>query len=1046
MVRKLIDFALDQRIVTIALLLVFVAYGWYAYRQLPIEAFPDPDDPHVQVITLWPGQAAEDVEAQVTRPTEQQLNSTPRLTAIRSTSMFGLSVVTLTFEDDVDDNIARAQVLERMQEVTLPTGAQWQLGALTTSTGEVYRYVIRDPRHKLEEVRAVQDWVVEPALRQVPGVGDVNAFGGGIKQYQVFVKPELLSQHRVTLQQVVQALQNNNLNIGGNVLKTGEQSLVVRGVGVLVDLADIGNVVVTSYNGHPIYVRNVADVRTGMAPRQGIAAYRRVNSDGSVGQSDDIVETIVLNRKGTNALRVIEGIKQKVSHLNQSVLPHVLAGARIVSIYDRTELVDQTLHTVMHNLLYGAILIFVICFVFTSNLRAALVIWLVIPLALLSAFVTLHLKGVPANLLSFGAVDFGILVDAAVVIVEAILVRQALSPHQDLRELVRHTSIGLARPMLFAKLILIVSLIPIFTFERVEGRIFRPMALTIAGAILGATLITFTIVPLAASALLRVRRAVRDNFVTAVLKVVYARSLRFALSYKALTLGLAVTLLGASFYVGMHLGTEFLPKLDEGNIWMDVTMPLSISPDTAKENERKIRQILQSFPESKLIFTQLGRPDDGTDTKGWNHLEVGVHLPPHEQWTTRGADGKFVDKDGLIAQMNQRLGELPGLTFNFSQYIEDNVEEALSGVQGELAIKLFGDDLKVLQEKGEEIRKAISQVPGNADLEVEQLSGQPNLTITPRPDALARYGVDRQTVLSLVETGLGGKVAGSLLEGQRRFDIVVRLDQPARSAVGRIGDLWVDTPAGQRIPLATLADIQLETGAARIQRDENHRRIAIKCSIRGRDMGSFVGEAQRKVAAAVSIPAGYDLTWEGQFENQRRANARLRIIIPLSLLLIMMLLYWAFRRVRYAVLVMVNVPFVLVGAIALLFVTHTNLSVSAMIGFIALAGVSVLNGTVLVAQFNQLRAAGMPLREAVIRGSTGRMRPMLMTALMAAIGMYPMAASRGIGSEVQRPLALVVLGGMLSAVALMLIVLPVLYEMFEYYFPSEVTVPEGLVD
>jgi cobalt-zinc-cadmium resistance protein CzcA len=1047
MVKKLIDFALDQRIVMIALLLVFIGYGWYAYRELPVEAFPDPDDPHVQVITLWPGQAAEDVEAQVTLPTEQQLNSTPRLTAIRSTSMFGLSVVTLTFEDDVDDNIARSQVIERMQGVTLPTGAQWQLGALTTSTGEVYRYVIRDSRHKLEEVRAVQDWVIEPSLRQVPGVGDVNAFGGGTKQYQVFVKPELLSQHRVTLQQVFQALQNNNLNIGGNILKTGEQSLVVRGVGVLTGVDDIGNVVVANYNGHPVYVRNVADVRTGMAPRQGIAAFRRRADNGRIDQSDDIVEAIALNRKGTNALKVIDGIKAQVAYLNESVLPHVLPGAKIVPIYDRTELVDQTLHTVMHNLLYGAILIFVICFVFTSNLRAALVIWLVIPLALLAAFVTLHLKGVAANLLSFGAVDFGILVDAAVVIVEAILVRQALGPPQtDFRELVRNTSSGLARPMLFAKLILVVSLIPIFTFQRVEGRIFQPMALTIAGAILGATIVTFTVVPLAASALLKSRRQTHENLVTSWLKVGYERAIRLALNYKALTIGLAITLLSMSIYVGRHLGTEFLPKLDEGNIWMDVTMPLSISPDTAKNNERKIRQILQSFPESRLIFTQLGRPDDGTDTKGWNHLEVGVYLPSHDQWVTRGADGKVVDKDRLIAQMNQRLQELPGLTFNFSQYIEDNVEEALSGVQGELAIKLFGDDLKVLQQKGEEIRKAISRVPGNADLEVEQLSGQPNLTITPKPDALARYGVDRQTVLSLVETGLGGKTAGTLLEGQRRFDIVVRLNQPARSAVGRIGDLWVDTPTSQRIPLATLADIRLETGAARIQRDANRRRIAVKCSIRGRDMGSFVADAQQKVAAAVALPRGYDLTWEGQFENQRRANARLRIVIPLSLLLIMMLLYWAFKRVRYAVLVMINVPFVLVGAIALLIVTRTNLSVSAMIGFIALAGVSVLNGTVLVAQFNQLRAQGIPLREAVIQGSKIRMRPVLMTALMAAIGMYPMATSHGIGSEVQRPLALVILGGMLSAVALMLIVLPVLYDLFEFYLPAEVTVPEGFVD
>ena len=1055
MVKGLVDFALDQRVVTLALAGLLIALGLYAFKELPIEAFPDPDDPHCIVITLWPGQAAEDIETQVTRPIEQQLNSTPKLTSLRSTSMFGLSVVTMTFEDDTNDDVARGQVLERMQNVTLPTGANWQIGANTTSTGEVFRYVITaPPTYKLEDLRALQDWVLEPAIRQVPGVGDVNAFGGGIKQYQVLVKPEQLTQHGVTLAQVFTALQNNNSNTGGNILKTGEQSLVVRGVNALTSVRDIASVAVTNYNGHPVFVGDVADVRTGMAPRQGIVAwYERAEVDRHgvarpAAQVDDIVEAIILNRKGTNALEVVKGVKKKVDALNDPARHILPPGVKLVPVYDRTVLVDQTMNTVLHNLAEGGLLILVISLIFTSNVRAAIVIWLVIPLSLLSAFIFLHVKGIAANLLSFGAVDFGILVDAAVVIVEATLVHKALAPpEQDFREMVRHTARGLGRPMLFSKLILITALLPIFTFQRVEGRIFRPMAFTIAGAIVGAIVVTLTLVPLAASLLLKWGKASVDNGVTRFLKTQYGHVLESALRWKGVTLGVALALLIGSILLAGQLGTEFLPKLDEGNIWLTVTMPLSVSPETGKENERRIREILKSFPESKVIYSQLGRPDDGTDPKGWNNIEIAVYLPPHDQWTTRDPrTGAVVDKEGLVKQMNDRLNAIPGCNFNFSQVIEDNVEEALSGVKGELAIKLFGDDLKVLEQKGEEIRKVMSQVQGVADLDVQQLSGQPNLTIKVDREAVGRYGLDGQTVLSLVETGLGGKTAGSLVEGQKRFDVSVRLVPAARTTINRIEGLWVDTPTGQRIALSTLATVKSEMGASKIERDQNSRRIALKCGIRGRDMGSFVADAQARVAEQVKLPEGYYVTWEGQFENQQRANARLRIIVPASLLLVLGLLFFAFQRVRYAMLILANVPFAIIGGIALLYYSDTHLSVSASIGFIALAGVSVQMGMVLVSQFNQLRVRGLPLHEAVVEGSKARMRPVLMTSLMAAIGMLPAATSHGIGSEVQRPLALVILGGMLTAVLLTLVVLPALYEWWESQFPAPVTVPEGLVE
>jgi cobalt-zinc-cadmium resistance protein CzcA len=1047
MIRKLITFAIEQRLIMVALTIVFVGYGIYAYKWLPVEAFPDVDDPQVQVLTQYPGQSAEDVEAQITLPAEEQLNSTPQLKSMRSTSIFGLSVVTMTFEDDVDLNIARANVLNQMQQVNLPPGVQWQMSSLTTSTGEVYRYVIKDPYHKIEEIRAVQDWVLEPAFRQVEGVGDFETYGGAIKQYQVVVKPERLSQNGVTLQQVFQVLQNNNLNIGGNILRNGEQALVIRGMGLLRTVDDIGNVPVTTYSARPVYIKDVADVTTGPAPRQGITGWFGRNPDGSVEQVDDIVEAVVLNRQGTDALKLIEGIKKQVEHLNKDVLPVVLPGAQIVNTYDRTDLVETTLHTVLHNLLLGGILILIVSMIFTSNIRASAVIWMVIPLALLSAFVALYVKGIPANLLSFGAVDFGILVDAAVVIVEAILVAKlAARTGSDFPVVVRDTSAGLARAMLFSQLILIVALIPIFTFQRVEGRIFRPMALVFAGAIVGATLVTFTLVPLVSVWLLKAGRAARENFVSRWLRGGYGYVIGTLLDYKAVTLGAALLVGGISAWMATRLGTEFLPKLDEGNIWLDVDMPLSISPDAAKENERRIRAILASFPESQEIVTQLGRPEDGYDDKGWNHIEVADYFPPHDQWTTKDPNtGRVVDKDGLIALMNGKLQQLPGCDYNFSQYIEDNYEEALSGVQGELVIKLFGDDLGILQKKGEELGRIISAVHGNADLEVEKLQGQPELKIQVDRPAVARYGTDAQTVLSLVQTGLGGQAAGNILEGQRTFALSVRLAPAARQEVARIADLWVDTSTGQRIPLKSLANIRLDTGASRIMRDYNRRRIAVKCSIRGRDMGGFVAEAQQKVSDQLKLPLGYNITWEGQFENQQRANARLMVIVPLSLLGILVLLYWAFERLRYALLVLCDVPFAITGGIIILFLTHTNLSVSATIGFIALGAVSVQNGIILVGQFNHYRAKGMSLREAVVTGAKDRVRPVMMTALIAGVGMLPMALATGIGSEIQRPLARVIVGGMLSAVLLTLLVLPVLYEFVEKTFPAEVTAPEGMI-
>jgi cobalt-zinc-cadmium resistance protein CzcA len=856
----------------------------------------------------------------------------------------------------------------------------------------------------------------------------------------------LLREQGVTLQQVFTALQNNNLNIGGNILRGGQQALVVRGIGLLKTLDNIRNVPITTYNARPVYVKDVATVNTGPAPRLGITGFWRKTPDGEIEQVDDIIEAVVLNLAGTDALKVIGGIKKQVDHLNKDVLPAILPGAQIIPTYDRTDLVETTVHTVLHNLLLGALLILAVSVLFTTNLRAAIVIWMVIPLALLSAFIFLYIESIPANLLSFGAVDFGILVDAAIFIVEGILVARAFGgPRSDFPDVVKETTSALARPMLFSQLILIVTLIPIFTFQHVEGRLFRPMALTFAGAIVGAVLVTFTLVPLASTWLLRPGSPakIKENFLTGPLKNGYGWLLNRLLKLNVVVFCLAGLLAIVTILMAMQLGTEFIPKLDEGNIWLDVNMAVSISPEAAKENERKIRAVLATFPESREIVTQLGRPEDGYDDAGWNHIEIADFFLPTEKWITRGSDGKVVDKDGLIQLMNQQLQKLPGCDFHFSQYIEDNIEEALSGVQGQIVVKLFGDDLKLLQEKGEELVKIINTVPGNAgDAECEQLSGQQDLNITIDRAAIARYGLDAQTVLSLVQTGLGGQSAGNIIEGRRTFALSVRLDQSARTDVGHIADLWVDTPSGQRIPLKSLTHIELTTGNGRIMSDYNRRRIAVDFSVRGRDLGGFVADAQKAVKEQLKVPADWEITWEGEFQNQQRANARLRVIVPLSLTGVFILLFWAFRRFRYAMLVLCEVPFAVTGGVMTLYLTHTNMSVSATIGFIALAAVSVQNGMILISEFNHLRAKGLPLREAVTEGSRQRVRPVLMTALIAGIGMLPMALSHGVGSEVQRPLARVIVGGMVSALLLTLCVLPVLYELVERRFPAEVTLPE----
>lgn len=1042
MIRRLVRFALRQRLLVLGATVLLVAMGIRAFADLPIEAFPDVEDVHVQIISQWPGHAAEEIERSVTLPIERQMNGTPHLANLRSTSMFGLSVVTLTFDDEITDNFARQQALERLQGAMVPVGVSPALGSLSNSTGEIYRYVVRG-RLPLTELKSLEDWVVEPALRTVPGVADVVSFGGQVKQYQIDVDPARMAGVGIVLPQVEQAVANANLNAGGGYLAHGYEKQVVRGIGLFASVDDIANVVVATRNGTPIRVADVGAVHIGGAPREGVVAKDT---------SDDVVEGIVLMRKGENALKVLEAVRAKVADIDATLLPpHV----RLEPFYDRATLVRHTVRTVQENLAVGATLVLVILIVFLGDWRSAVIVGLIIPLSLLGAFILMDVRHVSANLISLGAVDFGIIVDAAVVLVEAFLVRLALTPPPTAEELERtaeHESPvqapsedrrrdfrlrasvekrhllatiteSMGRPILFAKAIVITAFLPIFTFQRVEKRIFSPMAYTLTFALLGSLLLSLTLIPVLASVWLK-SGTTEEPRAARWLRRHFRPLLDLALDRSRAVLLVASALLLATLVIGARLGTEFLPALDEGNIWLTVTMPVGISLDAAKDVERRVRKVILSYPQVSQLVSHLGRPDDGTDPKGANNLEVYADLKPRDEW--RG----ITDKDDLVAHMQDELSAIPGVELNFSQYIKDNVEEALSGVKGELVVKIFGPDLDVLQEKAEEVQHVMSRIRGVADLGVERQFGQPQVRFTLDRGALARNGVSVAEAGDALETAVGGRAVTQFLEGNRVYDVRLRFASASRDNDQALAHLPVGTADGRTVPLASLGQMAHLEGASRIAHESNERRIAIKCSVRGRDEGSFVGEAQQAVARGVSLPPGYHITWGGQFENQRRATNRLLVIVPASILLIFILLFSAFGSVRYAALVLANLPFALIGGVAALWLRDINLSVSAAVGFIALFGISVQNGVLLVSEFNRLRAEGHSLLSAAREGTLDRLRPVTMTALMAALGLLPAALSHGIGAETTRPFATVIVGGLITSTILTLLLLPILYVMF----------------
>ncbi len=1010
MIQKLVAWALKNKFLVLALTFLFALGGLFAFRSLPIEAFPDVIDTQVQIITQWPGHASEEVEKQITTPIETGINGTPQLSVLRSISLFGLSIVTVTFEDGSNDYFARSQINERLQGLNLPGGVQAQLGSLSSASGEIYRYTIEAPPDMpLVEVKALQDWTLGRGYHSIPGVADVVGFGGGTKQFQVSVKPEKLRQYSLTLDQVFAAVQNGNQNAGGNFIQHGSEEYVVRGIGLVKTPDDIGNIVVSSRGGTPVLLSQIAEVKIDAGVRRGI-----------VGKDDkpDVVEGIVLLLRGENALETLKHIAEKTVEFNRSLPP----GVRIVPHYDRTDLINRTVHTVERNLAEGAILAVCVLLFFLFNFRASLIVALVIPLALLTAFSFSYLLNIPANLISLGAIDFGIIVDGAVIMVEAIFAKIALEGHtRDIDELITEAAGDVGVPILFSQAIIILALLPIFTLQRVEGRLFRPLAFTLSFAMLGALVCSLTLIPVLCSLALKKMKE-RENPFLHLAKRIYEPILNFFLENGVATITIAVCSVIIGGLVLSGLGTDFLPKLDEGSLWVRATMPNSISLQDAAEIAPQIRKILLSFPEVKTTVTQLGRPDDGTDPAGVNNAETFVDLKPMDDWP------KGLTKPELIEMMEAKLKSIPGVDFDFSQPITDNIDEAVSGVKGAPnSIKIFGDDLAQLQDLADRTKDALAGVPGIAQLTDDQLGGQSQLQIEIDRSRAARYGLNASDIQNVVETAIGGKSASQVVEGERKFDLVVRLESEARTSVERIGDIQLNTPEGQKIPLRDVARLSVSQGYTYINREANQRRAVVRFDVRGRDLGSAIAEAQQMVKNKIQLPAGYRMVWSGQFENQQRAVARLKIIVPVAIIMIFILLYTAFHSVTDSLTILLCVPFGAVGGATALNLTGETLSVSAIIGFVALFGFSVLNGVLMVAAFRKFRAAGMDLSEAIKAGATQQLRPVLMTALLAMLGLVPAAISTEAGSEVQKPLAIVIIGGLLAATVLTLICMPYIY-------------------
>jgi cobalt-zinc-cadmium resistance protein CzcA len=1026
MIRAIVDFALNNRFVVLSAALLLFIWGMISFHNLPVEAYPDVANTWVQIITQWPGRAAEEVEQQVTIPIEIQMNGIPHLQHVRSASLAGLSVVNLIFDDDSDNDWDRQKALERLSQVTLPPGVSGGIGPDFSPIGSVYWYTLKstNPSYDLMELKSLQDWVVTKYIRSVPDVVDDSSFGGITREYQIRLDPDKLVSYGLSLAQVEQQLTNANSNAGGSFIEQGSQQINVRAVGLVTDIHDIEKTVLKTQNGTPLRVKDIAIVTQGPKIRLGQIGKAIHRADGVVEDDNDVVEGIVFLRKGADTATMLEALHTMVNRLNMQILP---PGVKIVPYLDRDDLVHYTTHTVLHNLAEGMILVVIILFIFLGNVRGAIIVSLTIPFALLFASICLGLRGISANLLSLGALDFGMVVDGAVVMVENI-VRHLNRPEEaplSLVDRVRKAAHEVQRPVFYAIAIIITAYLPIFTLQRVEGKLFKPMAWTVAFALLGALIFSMLIAPALASLLFRGDQKQWQNPVMHWLTTRYRKDVRWAIRNRWITIGGGSVLFLLAIYLafGGVIGSEFLPHLDEGAIWVRGTMAPSTGPTESAKVADRAREILCSFPEVPQVVDQIGRPDDGTDTTGFFNVELFVDLLPKDKWRPVFHQ----DKERLIAAMNRELEKIPGVFWGFSQPISDNLEEAVSGVKGALAVKIYGDNLKTLEEKADEIAAVMRPIRGIEDLGVFRVRGQPNLNFTVDRDQASRYGINVSDVQDAIQTAVGGNALTQVLIGEQRYDLVLRYLPEYRDTKEAIEKVRLLAPSGERVSLAQLTKINELDGGSEIYREANSRYVAVKFSVRERDLGGTVEEAIKKVNASVKLPIGYTLDWSGEYESEKRSERRLLLVLPLAILLIYIILYSMFKSVKWALLILTNVAMARIGGLLALLMTHTNFSVSSGVGFLALFGVSVQTGVIMLEYINQLRARGYDIEEAAIEGAVLRLRPIMMTMLVATLGLLPAALSHGIGSDSQRPFAIVIVGGLISDLLMSIFLLPTLY-------------------
>jgi cobalt-zinc-cadmium resistance protein CzcA len=1025
MIRRVVDFALSNRLLVLAFALLLFAGGIVAFRHLPIEAYPDVADNYVEVITQWPGISAEQIEQQVTIPLEVVMNGIPHVVHLRSFSLFGLSDLKLIFDDESDNDWNREHVLERLSQVTLPPGVTPQMGTDWSPVGQIYFFTLRstNPAYDPMELKSIEDWVIEKSFKAVPDIVDVASFGGPTREYQVRVDPNKLVAYGLSLAQIEQQLTNNNQNAGGSFIQEGLQQINVRSVGLVDRAQDIARTVIMTKNGTPLRVKDIAVVSQGPKIRLGQFARSIHREDGKIIDNDDVVSGIVLLRKGAAADTALQGVHKKVEELNNHILP---PGVKVVPFIDRSDLVHFTSHTVLHNLTEGMILVSIILFLFLGNIRGALIVAATIPFSLLFASICLDLRHIPANLLSLGALDFGMVVDGAVVMIENIV--RHLGQKNGIKtpnERISEASHEVQRPVFYAIAIIITAYLPIFTLQRVEGRLFHPMAWTVAFALLGALLFSILIAPVMASFAFRKGAKEWRNPVMEFSVKHYRSAVRWAIRRRGLVLGVGVLGFLVTLYLafGGVIGSEFLPHLDEGALWVRGTLAPSTGPDEGIRVMNQARVILCSFPEVPRCTSQTGRPDDGTDTTSFFNTEYFVDLKPKEEWRPVFHE----NKDELIAAMNRELNKIPGVVWGFSQPIEDNMEEAVSGVKGALATKIYGDDLKVLEAKSDEIVSLLRRIKGIEDLGVFRVLGQPNLNVAVDREAAARYQINVSDVQDAVQTAVGGSALTQVLKGEARYDLTLRYLPQYRNTREAIEKIRLLSPTGERVSLAQLCKITLTDGASEVYREGNRRYVAIKYSVRGRDLGSTVEEAIKKVNEQVKLPIGYHIDWEGEYESQKRADERLLIVLPITILVIFVILYTMFKSFKWALLILANVAMARFGGLLALLVTGTNFSVSSGVGFLALFGVSVQTGVIMLEYINQLRARRFSIEDAAVEGAVLRLRPIMMTMLVATLGLLPAALSHAIGSDSQRPFAIVIVGGLIADLVMSIFLLPTLY-------------------